>query len=146
LICKSNQFAHYSSQIQFVRSPPRLSPATSPSYLTPGEAIELANLRQPIKIASHDESRALATIVTKVAADWIAASAGDEPDSTVDVTSQYTKVGSPLIPRAFIASKPHWAVFPNGKLLHFQRKVANHVARSKVTTAFDDGAEGDSPL
>jgi hypothetical protein len=121
-------------------------------YLTPGEAIELANIRQPVKIASHDVSRALATIVTKEAADWMAAeneigrSAGDEPDSAVDVTSQYTKVGSVLIPRAFIASKPHWAVFPGGKLSHFQHKVANHVARSKVTDAFDDEAEGDSPL
>jgi hypothetical protein len=98
-------------------------------YLTPGEAIELANLQQPIKIQSHDLSRALAPIITQEAADWIrakneiGAAISDGPNSAVDVTSQYTKVGSVLIPKAFIASKPHWAVFVGCQLSHFQRKV-----------------------
>jgi hypothetical protein len=51
------------------------------------------------------------------------------------VTSQYTKVGSVLVPKAFIVSKPHWAVFVGGQLSHFQRKVANQAAKLKATAA-----------
>jgi hypothetical protein len=58
-------------------------------YLTPGEATELANLRQPIKIQSHDLSHALAPVITQEAADWIraeyeiGAAVSDGPNSAV---------------------------------------------------------------
>jgi hypothetical protein len=64
----------------------------------------------------------------------------------MDVTSQYTKVGSVLVPKDFIASKPHWAVFVGGQFSHFQRKVANQAAKLKATAAEPNKSKSSTPL
>lgn len=54
----------------------------------------------------------------------IGAAASDGPNSAVDVTSHYTKVGSVLVPKAFIASKPHWVVFVGGQLCRSRPRLS----------------------